>query len=224
MKLMIQTFASLIAGLAFFAATLFWPAGTFHYWQAWLFVAVFMLTTLGPSSYLAVSNPAALQRRMHAGPTAETRPAQRLVMCGIYLLATALFVVSALDHRFGWSSPPTWLAIVGNIVVAAGLILAQAVVFQNNYAAATIRVEENQTLTTTGLYGLVRHPMYVGALIMMVGTPLALGSYWGLTVLIPAVVVLGIRILDEEKMLTDELPGYREYRQQVRYRLVPNVW
>ena len=103
-------------------------------------------------------------------------------------------------------------------------MLAQWVVIQNSYAAATIRVEEGQRLATTGLYGLVRHPMYAGALIMMLGTPLALDSYWGLAVVIPAAAVLGIRILDEEKMLTDELDGYREYRQRVRYRLIPNVW
>jgi len=224
MKLVIQTLISIVAGLAYFAATLFWPAGTFHYWQAWLFIAIFCVATLAPSLYLAVADPAALQRRLHAGPTAETRPAQRLVMCAIYLLVTALFVVSALDHRFGWSSVPTWLVITGNVLVAAGLLLAQLVVIQNSYAAATIRVEQGQPLMTTGLYGSVRHPMYAGALIMMLGTPPALGSLWGLAVVVPSVLVLAVRILDEEKMLVEELPGYPEYRQRVRYRLIPNVW
>lgn len=224
MKLAIRTVASMAAGLAFFAVTLFWPAGTFRYWQAWLFVAVFALATLLPSLYLAVADPDALARRMHAGPTAETRPAQRLVMSAIYLLSAALFVVSALDHRFGWSSVPTWLVIAGNVLVAVGLVVAQLVVIQNGYAAATITVEAGQRLVTTGLYGLVRHPMYVGGLVMMLGTPLALDSYWGLAVLVPSVVVLGARIVDEERMLTEQLPGYREYRQRVRYRLIPNVW
>ena len=224
MKLAIRTVASMAAGLAFFAVTLFWPAGTFRYWQAWLFVAVFALATLLPSLYLAVADPDALARRMHAGPTAETRPAQRLVMSAIYLLSAALFVVSALDHRFGWSSVPTWLVIVGNVLVAVGLVVAQLVVIQNGYAAATITVEAGQRLVTTGLYGLVRHPMYVGGLVMMLGTPLALDSYWGLAVLVPSAVVLGARIVDEERMLTEQLPGYREYRQRVRYRLIPNVW
>lgn len=224
MKLAIRTVASMAAGLAFFAVTLFWPAGTFRYWQAWLFVAVFALATLLPSLYLAVADPDALARRMHAGPTAETRPAQRLVMSAIYLLSAALFVVSALDHRFGWSSVPTWLVIVGNVLVAVGLVVAQLVVIQNGYAAATITVEAGQRLVTTGLYGLVRHPMYAGGLVMMLGTPLALDSYWGLAVLVPSAVVLGARIVDEERMLTEQLPGYREYRQRVRYRLIPNVW
>ncbi|HEX5143134.1 MAG TPA: isoprenylcysteine carboxylmethyltransferase family protein [Mycobacterium sp.] len=224
MKLLLRTLASIVAGVAFFAVTLFLPAGTFHYWQAWLFTAIFMLATLIPSLYLAVVHPAALQRRMHAGPIAETRPAQRLVMWAIYVLVAALFVVSALDHRFGWSSVPVWLVIAGNVLVAAGLILAQAVVLQNNYAAATITVESDQQLVSTGLYGTVRHPMYVGALIMMIGTPLALDSYWGLAVMLPSLAVLAARILDEEKMLTGDLPGYAEYRQRVRYRLIPQVW
>ena len=180
-----------------------------------------MLTTLGPSFYLAVSKPGRA-----AAPDAcrtDGRDPARATARHVWHLSagdSALFVVSALNLRFGWSSPPTWLAIVGNIVVPSGSSWPRRWCSRTT-AAATIRVEENQTLTTTGLYGLVRHPMYVGALIMMAGTPLALGSLLGLTVLIPAVVVLGIRILDEEKMLTDELPGYREYRQQVRYRLVP---
>ncbi len=224
MKLALQTLASALSGLVFFGVLLFWPAGTVNYWQAWVFIVVFMLATMVPSIYLAVKDPEALRRRMRAGPTAETRPIQRLIFCAIYVLVTALLVVSALDHRFGWSTVPLWLVVVGDILVAAGLLLAQWVVIENRYAAATIRVEEGQRLTTTGLYGVVRHPMYAGALIMMLGTPLALDSYWGLAVLIPSVAVLGVRIVDEEKLLTDELPGYREYLQRVRYRLIPNVW
>ena len=201
------------------------PAGTVNYWQAWVFIAVFIAATMLPSIYLAVNDPDALRRRMHAGPTAETRPVQRIDHSArSYVLVAALLVVSALDHRFGWSTVPLWLVVVGDVLVAVGLVLAQWVVIQNSYAAATITVEDGQRLATTGLYGLVRHPMYVGALIMMLGTPLALDSYWGLVVVIPAVAVLGVRIVDEEKMLTDELAGYREYRQRVRYRLIPNVW
>lgn len=224
MKLALQTLASAVAGLVFFGVLLFVPAGTVNYWQAWVFIAVFIAATMLPSIYLAVNDPEALRRRMHAGPTAETRPVQRLIFCAIYVLVAALLVVSALDHRFGWTTVPLWLVVVGDVLVVVGLVLAQWVVIQNSYAAATIRVEEGQRLATTGLYGLVRHPMYAGALIMMLGTPLALDSYWGLAVVIPAAAVLGIRILDEEKMLTDELDGYREYRQRVRYRLIPNVW
>ena len=167
MKLIAQT----VLGLAFFIAVLFWPAGTFDYWQAWVFLAVFIATTILPSIYLAVRHPDALARRMKAGPTAETRPAQRIIMTLTVTLVVATFVLSALDHRFGWSQVPVWLVITGNVLVAAGLGVAQLVVVQNNYAAATIRVEAGQPLVSTGLYGLVRHPMYTGAAVMMVGTP-----------------------------------------------------
>ena len=185
---------------------------------------MFIVCTLVPSAYLAVKDPAALQRRMKAGPTAETRSVQKLVMTGTILAVIAVLVISALDHRFGWSSVPTPIVIVGNILVAVGLVVAQLVVIQNSYAAATITVEEDQKVVSTGLYGLVRHPMYVGTLIMMIGTPLALDSYWGLLAIVLALPVLAARIEDEEKMLRQELDGYDEYTRKVHYRLVPGVW
>jgi protein-S-isoprenylcysteine O-methyltransferase Ste14 len=224
MKLALQTIASMLFGLLFFGVALFVPAGTFHYWQAWVFIAVFMVATMVPSLYLAVKDPAALQRRMHAGPAAETRMVQKIVITGTILSAIAVLVISALDHRFGWSDVPTPVVVVGNLLVAVGLGLAQMVVIQNGYAAATIQVEDGQPLVSTGLYGLVRHPLYVGALIMMVGTPLALDSYWGLVAIVPGLLSLGFRIEDEEKMLRQDLDGYDEYMQDVRYRLVPYVW
>jgi protein-S-isoprenylcysteine O-methyltransferase Ste14 len=224
MKITAQALVSALFGLLFFGVLLFWPAATFDYWQAWVFIAVFTVTTMVPSIYLAVKNPAALRRRMHAGPIAETRKTQKLVMIGTYVAVSAVLVVSALDHRFGWSQMPLALTVIGDVLVAVGLIIAQLVVMQNSYAAATITVESGQTLVSTGLYHIVRHPMYVGALIMMVGTPLALDSFWGIVVLVPAVLVLGVRILDEEKMLRQELTGYGEYTHEVRYRLIPYVW
>ena len=149
---------------------------------------------------------------------------QKLINVGIMLSVVAAGVVSALDHRFGWSTVPTAVVVVGNVLVLVGLGLAELVVIQNNYAAATITVEEEQPVVSTGLYGLVRHPMYVGALIMMVGMPLALASYWGLLTLIPGVLVFVARITDEEKALRQELDGYDEYTEKVHYRLVPGVW
>ena len=224
MKIALQTLASAIFAVAFFAALLFWPAGTLNYWQAWVFIAVFIVATLVPSVYLAVKDPAALQRRMKAGPMAESRALQKLVITGTILAVVAVLVVSALDHRFGWSHVPVPVIVLGNILVAAGLGIAQLVVIQNSYAAATITVEADQTVVSTGLYGLVRHPMYVGTLIMMVGTPLALDSYWGLLAIAVTLPVLAARIDDEEKMLRQELAGYDEYTQKVHYRLVPGVW
>ncbi|MET0701563.1 MAG: isoprenylcysteine carboxylmethyltransferase family protein [Mycobacterium sp.] len=224
MKLAAQSAGSMVFGLVFFGLGLFVPAWTFHYWQAWVFIGVFMVSTLGPSLYIAIRYPEALQRRLHGGPTAETRPAQRIAITAIVGSVVALLVVSALDHRFGWSTVPLPVIVAGCAMVFAGLTFAQVVIIQNNYAAANVIVEQGQTVVSTGLYGIVRHPMYSGTLIMMLGTPLALDSLWGLLVLIPALAALALRIGDEEKMLTEELDGYREYLEQVPYRLVPHVW
>ncbi len=203
---------------------MFWPAGTFDYWQAWVFIGLFAVLSVISTVYLGVKNPEVLRRRMRQGPVAETRPVQKMVAAGVYVMFTALLVVSALDRRFGWSHVPAAVSLSGDVLVAVGLGITMLVVAQNSYAASTITVEEGQTVVSTGLYGLVRHPMYSGALIMLVGIPLALGSYWGLLVLIPAPMVLLLRILDEERVLAEELDGYREYAHTVRYRLMPYVW
>jgi protein-S-isoprenylcysteine O-methyltransferase Ste14 len=224
MKTVGKGLVSAALGLVAFGLMLFLPAGTLHYWQAWVFLAVFALSTWIPSFYLIRTNPAALERRMRAGPLAETRTVQRIVTTVVYICFPAMLVVSAFDHRFGWSTVPTTVTVVGDILVAIGLGVAMLVVIQNGYAAANITVESEQTLVSTGLYGLVRHPMYAGSVVMMIGIPLALGSYWGLVFVIPGLVVLALRIRDEEGLLERELRGYSEYEQQVHYRLVPYVW
>jgi protein-S-isoprenylcysteine O-methyltransferase Ste14 len=213
-----------IVGTVMFGSMLFLPAGTFKYWQAWVFLVVFALSTLTPSIYLLRTNPAALERRMRTGPVAETRPVQKVVIVVAFLSLVALIVVSVLDHRFGWSPVPAAICLVGDVLVAVGLGMAMLVVIQNGYAASTITVESGQKLISTGLYALVRHPMYTGNTIMMLGVPLALGSYWGLVFVIPGLLALAVRIGDEEQLLKQELGGYSEYAQKVHYRLVPYVW
>jgi protein-S-isoprenylcysteine O-methyltransferase Ste14 len=215
---------SAILGLIAFGLLLFVPAGTLHYWQAWVFLAVFAVSTWVPSVYLMRTNPAALDRRLRAGPMAEARTLQRIVITALFICFPAMFVLSALDHRFGWSTVPTPVCLLGDLLVAIGLGMAMLVIIQNGYAAANVTVESGQTLVSTGLYGLVRHPMYTGNVIMMVGTPLALGSYWGLVFLPVGLILLVLRIRDEERLLTEELSGYREYTQRVRYRLAPYLW
>jgi protein-S-isoprenylcysteine O-methyltransferase Ste14 len=219
-----QLLASTVFCVVFFGLLLFLPAGTFDYWQAWVFIGVFLIGAMVPTVYLAVKYPDALQRRMKSGPWNETRLVQKLITVGILAMVVAVSVVSALDHRFGWSDVPTAVIILGNVLVLIGFVIAEAVIIQNNYAAATIRVEEEQPVVSTGLYGVVRHPMYVGALIMMVGMPLALDSYWGLLTAIPSALVFVARITDEEKALRQELAGYDDYTEKVHYRLVPGVW
>jgi protein-S-isoprenylcysteine O-methyltransferase Ste14 len=149
---------------------------------------------------------------------------QKIVISIALLSLAAMIVVSTLDHRFGWSPVSASISLAGDVLVAIGLGLAMLVVIQNGYAAANVTVEKEQKLVSTGLYGLVRHPMYTANVILMLGIPLALGSYWGLVLLIPGPTVLALRIRDEEKLLTEELAGYREYMQDVHYRLVPYVW
>jgi protein-S-isoprenylcysteine O-methyltransferase Ste14 len=149
---------------------------------------------------------------------------QKIVSAGVVLAFFAVLVVSALDHRFGWSEVPTALVFAGNVIAAAGLGIGMLVVAQNSYAAANITVEADQTVVSTGLYGLVRHPMYFGVLVMLIGVPLALGSFWALVIMPIDAVLFAIRILDEENALTEELRGYREYTETVHSRLVPGVW
>ena len=203
---------------------LFVPAGTFNYWQAWAFLTVFALTAWLPSIYLQITNPVVLQRRMRSGPIAEGRPVQKIVMIGLYASLAAICVVSALDHRFGWSAVPVAICLLGNIIAGAGLVVTVLVAIQNTYASTTVQVETGQKVVSTGLYGLVRHPMYTGNVLVLVGLPLALGSFWALAFVMPGVAVLATRIHDEEKLLGDELDGYREYTQKVRSRLIPYMW
>ena len=223
MSIGLRVVAQSVFGLVAFAALLFLPAGTLDYWQAWVFLAVFCIASLS-TVYWLKKDPAALERRMHAGPAAETRTVQKVVAAGVYVLFSALLVFSALDHRFGWSPVPAAVSLTGDALVAIGLGIAIFTVIENRYAAATVTVEEGQKVVSTGLYGLVRHPMYVGAMIMIAGIPLALDSWWGLAVLIPYLFGVAFRIRDEERMLTNELNGYREYTQKVHHRLVPHVW
>ena len=136
----------------------------------------------------------------------------------------ALPAVSALDHRLGWSKVPGWMSVFGAFLVALGLVIDLLVFRQNSFGSSTIETMEGQRVISDGPYALVRHPMYVGALVMLLGVPIALGSYWGLVFVIAFVPILALRILDEETMLLRELDGYVEYTQKVRYRLMPGVW
>ncbi|MGB8792755.1 MAG: isoprenylcysteine carboxylmethyltransferase family protein [Mycobacterium sp.] len=223
MKTISRTLVFGVIQLVVLGLLLFLPAGTFDYWQAWVLVVVAISTWIS-GVFLLRANPATLQGRMRGGPTAETRMVQKVVMGGLWLSLATMLVVSVLDHRFGWSAVPTAISLVGDVLVAVGLAVPVLAVIQNSYAAVTVQVGEGQKVVSTGLYGLVRHPMYTGNVIMMVGIPIALGSYWGLVFVVPGLIVLAWRIRDEEKLLQEKLGGYREYTQQVRYRLVPCMW
>ncbi|WP_066897365.1 methyltransferase family protein [Mycolicibacterium houstonense] len=224
MKAVARVVAFGVVELFVFGLVLFSLAGTLDFWQAWVFLAVFALSTWIPSIFLQRADPEAHRRRKHAGPAAETRMLQKVLIGAWYLSLAAMVVISALDHRFGWSAVPTAICVAGDVLVVVGLGVTSLVVIQNSFAASTVQVESGQKVVSTGLYGVVRHPMYTGNLLTIIGFPLALGSYWGLLPVVAGLTMLVIRIRDEEKLLVEELDGYREYAQKARYRLVPYMW
>ena len=217
-----------LARLAFFqlliAVLLFLPAWTLHFWQAWLFWMVFTAAQLTITLYFLRSDPHLIKNRLKAGPRAESRPAQKLILYFAVILSLALVILPGLDHRFGWSVAPFPLALLGDLGVVAGMSITFFVFRANTHAAATVKVEEDQQVISTGLYGVVRHPMYFGALVLFIATPLALGSFWTLLFVPPLFAVLALRLLDEEHFLRANLPGYTAYCQKVRFHLVPFLW
>jgi protein-S-isoprenylcysteine O-methyltransferase Ste14 len=203
---------------------LFVPAGTVHYWQAWVYLSIFIGAAALTTIYLLRQDPALLERRMSGGPMAETRATQKLIMTATSLGFIALLVVSALDDRYGWSNMPTWVTVAGDALVAVGFYFIFLVYRENTFTAATIQVVAGQKVISTGPYAIVRHPMYASGSLYLLGTPLALGSYRGF---IPIAVMLPFliwRLFDEERMLRDALPEYRDYERKVRHRLVPHIW
>ncbi len=220
----VRSIALSVLGLVGLGALLFIPAGTLNYWQAWVFIVVFAAATQAIGIYLALKDPALLERRLQFGPGAEQRPSQRIISALVFLGLLVVMGVSALDYRFGWSTVPFWVSLLGDVLVVMGLFITLLVLRENTFSASNIRLEAGQTVISTGPYAIMRHPMYAGALIMVVGVPLALGSWLGLLVVVLLIPVLVWRILDEEKLLSSELSCYTEYRRHVRFRLVPFFW
>ncbi len=203
---------------------LFVPAGTVHYWQACVYVSIYFTASFSILLYLARRDPALLRRRMRGGPTAEKSKPQRAIMLLASLGFIAAMVVPAVDHRFGWSRVPIYAVILGDILTSLWFCMMFLVFRENTFSAATIQIAEGQTVISTGPYAIVRHPMYAGGLFSFIGTPLALGSWWGLLALVVVLPALIWRLLDEERFLRGNLQGYTEYAERVRYRLIPGVF
>jgi len=203
---------------------LFVSAATVHYWQAWVYLSLFTGASALTTHYLLREDPALLERRMSGGPTAEKRAAQKFIMLCTSISFIALLVVPAFDHRLGWSSVPLGAVVAGDVLVAIGFWLISLVYRENTFTSATIEVAEHQKVISTGPYAIVRHPMYASASLYLLGTPLALGSYWGFVAIAAMMPFLVWRLLDEERFLARNLPGYTEYQKRVRHRLVPFVW
>jgi len=224
-KLLLLSLLNLVVGSVMLGVLLFLSAGTLDYWQAWVFIVVFSAAANGIGIYLSIKDPALLERRKNLTPAAPASPAQKIMGVLILVGVLALLVVPALDHRFGWSSMPGFVAVFGDVLVLLSFVAFYYVFRENSYGGSTIEVFEGQQVTSTGPYAIVRHPMYSGVVIMCVGAVLALGSWWTLLVIVlMELPVLAWRILDEEQVLAKDLPGYTDYMHKVRYRLVPHVW
>jgi protein-S-isoprenylcysteine O-methyltransferase Ste14 len=209
----------LVKGLLVFV-----PAGTLGYWQAWVYLSIFTGASILTTLYLIRHDPALLERRMKGGPMAERRPTQKLIMLGASVGFVGLLVVPALDVRFGWSAMSAGVVLLGDALLIAGFYFIWIVYRENTFTSATIEVAKDQKVVSTGPYAVVRHPMYAGGLLYLVAMPLALGSYWGLVVFAVVLLLVLWRLFDEERFLSRNLPGYTEYQQRVRHRLVPFVW
>jgi len=226
-RLTAQAFAGLVALAVVMALLLFIAAGTWRYLEAWAFLLVFIGSSLAITIHLMRHDPGLLERRVRAGPVAERRPRQRLIQGLAEVAFLAVLAVPALDHRFSWSRwsrVPVPIVVAGDALVAVGFLIVFLVFRENSFASAVVEVGADQKVIDTGPYAHVRHPMYAGALVLLAGIPLALGSLWGLPVLVPFTVVITARLLDEEAFLSRQLPGYEAYRRKTRYRLVPFVW
>ncbi len=203
---------------------LFGIAWTFDWWQAWLFLAVYFGCSIALSLFMYATDQALMERRMRGGPLAEKEPTQRLIMSIASVGFAGLIVVPALDRRFGWSDMPPCVATAGDVAMALGWLAIYFVFRENSYTSATIELAADQKVISTGPYAWVRHPMYAGALPMLLGIPIALGSWWGIVPFFVVLPALIWRIFDEENFLAKNLAGYASYIQKVRYRLIPHFW
>jgi protein-S-isoprenylcysteine O-methyltransferase Ste14 len=223
-KLYIKIAVRLLLFFPIAGILIFLTAGTLSYWEAWVFIAVFFACNLALTAYLVFRDPKLLERRMKVGPAAEKTMTQKIIAALAFVFFAGTAVVPALDHRFDWTDVPASVVVLGNLLIVVSYFAFYRVLKENTYAAATIQVEKEQKVISTGPYAIVRHPMYSAALIMSLGIVLALGSWVGLLSLVPGILVVVWRLLDEEKFLHKNLRGYTEYTRKVSWRLIPGIF
>ena len=221
MKLFCRALFKFIVGLVAVGALLFLPAGTFRYPNGWLFIGLLFIPMLLLGAVMLFKAPALLEKRLNVKETEKT---QKGVVAASGLLFVIGFLVAGLDFRFGWSHVPSWVVIVASVILLVSYALYAEVMRENAYLSRTVEVREGQRVVDTGLYGIVRHPMYAVTVWLFLSIPVVLGSWWSLLCFLPYVAVIVIRIRNEEKVLAEGLAGYTDYQKRVKYRLLPFVW
>ncbi len=219
-----KAFAGLLRSLVVIAALLFIPAWSLTYWQGWVYVAIMGAASAAIILYLAKHDDALIGRRLKAGPIAEKEKSQKIIQAFTSVAGIILILVPGFDYRWQWSHVPLALVSTGFVGVALGFVIMFLVFRENSFSSSIVEVAKDQTVVSTGPYAVVRHPMYVGVILLFLATPLALGSWWAF---IPAIIlsaIIAVRLIDEERFLGLNLPGYDAYRSEVRYRLVPGLW
>lgn len=221
MKLLSEALVKFACGLLLVGLLIFLPAGTLRYTYGWCFVALLFAPMLAVGLFMFLKTPEFLKKRLDAK---EKQGTQKGVVAASGLMFIAGFVVAGLDFRFGWSAMPTWVVVAASVLFLAAYALYAEVMRENAYLSRTIKVEQGQTVVDTGMYGIVRHPMYAVTILLFLMIPLVLGSWYALIAFVfyPAVIV--VRLKDEEDLLTRELPGYGAYKQKVKYRIIPFIW
>lgn len=221
MKLLIEALIKFTCGLLMVGALIFLPAGTLAYTRGWLLVCLLFVPMLIAGFVMLAKSPALLKKRLDAK---EKQGTQKGIVAFSGLMFIAGFVVAGLDFRFGWSAMPTWVVITASVLFLGAYALYAQVMRENAYLSRTIKVEAGQTVVDTGMYGIIRHPMYAVTILLFLMIPLVLGSWYALIAFAfyPAIIV--VRLKDEEDLLSKELPGYIEYKQKVKYRIMPFIW
>ncbi|MBO7273500.1 MAG: isoprenylcysteine carboxylmethyltransferase family protein [Clostridia bacterium] len=220
-KLFLSALTKFLCGLILVGALLFLPAGSFSFTGGWLFIALLFIPMIFLGAVLLIKSPELLEKRLDAKEKENT---QKGVVALSGLLFFVGFIVAGLDYRFGWSHVPTWLVIASSVVLLASYALYAEVMRENAYLSRTVEVQEGQKVVDTGLYGIVRHPMYAVTIWLFLSIPLVLGSFWSLLCFAYYPILIIVRILNEEKVLIAELDGYADYKKKVKYRLIPFVW
>ena len=220
-KLFAQAFSKYLLGVILVGAILFLPAWSFCYWNAWLFMGILFVPMFIAGIIMLGKNPELLQKRLDAK---EKEAEQKSVVALSGLMFLAAFIVAGLDWRFGWTHMPNWVVWVATGLFMLSYLLYAEVLRENTYLSRTIEVQEDQKVIDTGLYGIVRHPMYMATLVLFLSMPLVLGSLYSFLIMLVYIPIIAKRIRNEEQVLEEGLPGYKEYKQKVKYKVIPFIW